>query len=263
MPSALCHGVELYYERLGNGPRLLYCNGSGATLDSVRPLLGMLAARFDVLAFDYRGIGASAPITEPYTMADVGADVAGLLDLVGWDRTALAGWSFGGMVAQEFAVTFPERLDRLALLATSPGGALASYPLDRLVDLPADERAARLLRLADTRWTSEWLSVHPDQSALAAGFALAHNGGETKAQARGRLLQLQARRGHDVLDRLHRVDCPTWVGCGRFDDIAPLVNGRAIVARTPDASLHVYNGGHLFLAQDPAAWPDLAEFLAV
>ena len=120
-----------------------------------------------------------------------------------------------------------------------------------------------MLRLADTRWTSEWLSAHPDQAALAAGFALAHNGGETKAQARGRLLQLQARRGHDVLDRLHRVDCPTWVGCGRFDDIAPLVNGRAIVDRTPDASLHVYNGGHLFPAQDPVAWPDLAAFLAV
>lgn len=58
VPSAWCHGVELYYERLGDGPKLVYCNGSGATLDAVRPLLGMLASHFDLLAFDYRGIGA-------------------------------------------------------------------------------------------------------------------------------------------------------------------------------------------------------------
>jgi pimeloyl-ACP methyl ester carboxylesterase len=255
--------VELYYELLGDGPKLLYCNGSGATLDGVRPLLGMLATRFDVLAFDYRGIGASAPATEPYTMGAIAADVAGLLDVVGWERTALAGWSFGGMVAQEFAVTFPDRVARLALSATSPGGAFASYPLDQLGDLPRDERATRLLRLADTRWTAEWLSAHPDQAALAAGFAAEHNGELTEAQALGRLLQLQARKGHDVLDRLHRVSCPTWVGCGRYDEIAPVLNGRAIVDRTPNATLHEYDGGHLFLAQDPAAWPDLAEFLTI
>lgn len=114
----------------------------------------------------------------------------------------------------------------------------------------------------DTRWTAEWLSNHPEQAALAAGFSAEHDGAQTDAQARGRLLQLQARKGHDVLDRLHRVSCPTWVGCGRYDEIAPVVNGQAIAGRTTAAALHVYDGGHLFLVQDAAAWPDLAEFLA-
>ena len=96
---------------------------------------------------------------------------------------------------------------------------------------------------------------------MPAGFAVAHDGDETETQARGRLLQLQARKGHDVLDRLHQVSCPTLVGSGRYDDIAPVVNGHAIANRIPDATLHVYGGGHLFLAQDPSAWPDLAAFL--
>ena len=248
---ALCRGAELHYERLGRGPRLLYCNGSGATLASVRPLLGILASRFDVLAFDYRGMGASSPATEPYTMADIAADLAQLLDAVGWDRTAVAGLSFGGMVAQEFAVSFPERLERLALLATSPGGAFASYPLDQLGDLPAGERAARSIQLADRRWTAQWLSAHPDQAALAAGFSTAQD-----------VLQLQARKGHDVLNRLHRVSCPTLVGSGRYDDIAPLVNGQAIADRVHHSTFHVYDGGHPFLVQDPAAWTDLEAFLA-
>lgn len=264
MPTAVCNGVALYYERVGRGPRLLYCNGSGATLDAVRPLLGMLASRFELLAFDYRGMGASAPVAEPYTMADLAADVAALLDIAGWDRTAVAGLSFGGMVAQEFAVSFPARLDRLALLATSPGGAFASYPLDRLGDLPADERAARSLQLADRRWTPQWLATHPAQAALAAGSGPEpeHGGAETEVCASGRLLQLQARKGHDVLDRLYRVSCPTLVGSGRYDDIAPVANGQAIADRIPDAALRVYDGGHPFLAQDRAAWPDLAAFLA-
>ena len=76
-------GVALHYECIGEGPRLLYCNGSGTTVDSSRPLLDMLSARFELLAFDYRGMGRSAPVTEPYAMADVAADVAALLDAVG------------------------------------------------------------------------------------------------------------------------------------------------------------------------------------
>lgn len=260
MPTAVIDGTDVYYERRGSGPRLLYCNGSGATLDSVRPLLAGLSASFDLLAFDYRGMGASAEVREPYTMADLAGDVAGLLDSVGWDRAALAGLSFGGMVAQEFAVTHPDRLDRLALLATSPGGGFASYPLDRLAELPAGERAQRTLLLSDRRWTAEWLAEHPDQAALAAGAEPGH-AAETPTQTRGRLLQLAARRGHDVLGRLHRISCPTFVGSGRYDEIAPVANGQAIADRVPGATLHTYEGGHLFLLQDPQAWPDLIEFL--
>jgi 3-oxoadipate enol-lactonase len=262
MPTVACNGVALHYERFGHGPRLLFCNGSGTTVDSTRSLLDRLSAQFDLLAFDYRGKGRSAPVPEPYTMADVAADMAAVLDDIGWDRTALAGLSYGGMVAQEFAVTFPDRLDRLALLATSPGGVFASYPLDTLADLPAEEFATRSLKLADRRWTPEWFAAHPEDAALLTALATDMSADETEAQTRGRLLQLQARRGHDVLDRLHRVTCPTFVGSGRYDDIAPVVNGQAIVDRITSATLRVYeSAGHLFLLQDPAAWPEITAFL--
>jgi pimeloyl-ACP methyl ester carboxylesterase len=264
MPTVACNVVALHYERLGDawGPRLLFCNGSGTTVSSSRPLLDMLSAQFDLLAFDYRGMGASPPATEPYTMADVAADIAGLLDAIGWDRTALAGLSFGGMVAQEFAVTFPDRIGKLALLATSPGGAFPSYPLDTLADLPPAEFAVRSLTLVDRRWTPGWFAAHPEDGALLATLAADASAEDVEAATLGRLLQLEARKGHDVLDRLHRVTCPTFVGSGRYDDIAPVANGQAIVDRITDATLRVYeNSGHLFLLQDPAAWPEIAAFL--
>jgi pimeloyl-ACP methyl ester carboxylesterase len=72
---------------------------------------------------------------------------------------------------------------------------------------------------------------------------------------------LQARKGHDVVDRLNRISCQTLVGSGRYDDIAPIANGKAMADRIPGAMLRIYRGGHLFLMQDATAWPEVTEFL--
>ena len=152
MPADHVNGVELYWEQSGSGPRLLFCNGSGTTVQTVRPLLDLVAAKFDLLAWDYRGLGRSVPLTGPYTVADLAADAAGLLEIAGWDTCRVLGVSFGGMVAQEFAVSNPERVERLALACTSAGGGGgSSYPLQALQELPPGERAATELKLADSR----------------------------------------------------------------------------------------------------------------
>ena len=78
------------------------------------------------------------------------------------------------MVAQEFAVTDPARVERLALLCTSPGGAGgASYPLHELATLSQEEQALRGTQLLDTRFTPEWLAEHPGDRALAEMMVVA------------------------------------------------------------------------------------------
>jgi pimeloyl-ACP methyl ester carboxylesterase len=218
---------------------------------------------FDVVAHDQRGLGRTTIPPGPYSMADYAADAVALLDHVGWERCALVGISFGGMVAQEIAVTWPERITRLALVCTSPGGPeRASYPLHELAALPPAEAAAIGLRLLDTRFTPEWLADHPQDRALVD--ARAAGGAATKRAEvrRGELEQLEARRGHDVWDRLPRVTCPTLVAGGRYDGIAPPANSEAIASQIPGAELRLYEGGHLFFLQDRAAYPDLLAFLA-
>lgn len=74
-------------------------------------------------------------------------------------------------------------------------------------------------------------------------------------------MQLEARRGHDVADRLGRITCPTLVMAGRFDGIAPVANGRAIADRVPHAELRLYEGGHLFIIQDKQAMIDVRGFV--
>jgi pimeloyl-ACP methyl ester carboxylesterase len=261
MPVDHVNGVELYWEQSGGGPRLLFCNGSGTTLQGIRPLLDSLAGSFDLLAWDYRGLGRSVPLAGRYTIADLVADAAGLLELAGWGNCRVLGLSFGGMVAQELAVTHPERVERLALACTSAGGdGGSSYPLQKLHRLPPKERATAQLTLADSRWNERWLAAHPADRALAQRLA-AGQGRPDQAAAAASRAQFEARAGHDVWGRLDAITCPALVGYGKYDGMAPPQNSTAIASRIRGARLRGYDGGHLFLFQDPAALPEFEAFL--
>jgi 3-oxoadipate enol-lactonase len=205
----------------------------------------------DVLAYDHRGMGRSSAPEGAYSMADYADDAAGLLDAVGWDRCSVVGVSFGGMVAQELVLRHPGRIDRLVLACTSPGGAGgSSFPFETLDGLDPQARAARLLELLDTRWDAAWQAAHPD--AIAA-TAERFGGGDAR--------QLAARAGHDTYDRLPSIDVPVLVAAGHHDAVAPPANQEALAGRIPGARLEWFEGGHLFLTQDRAAWPRIVEFL--
>jgi pimeloyl-ACP methyl ester carboxylesterase len=263
MPTVNANGITIYYERSGSGPRLLLCNGSGSTIDDSRLLVAPFATRCDVVVHDARGLGRTEIPPAPYTMADYAADALALADHLDWSTFALAGISFGGMVAQELAVTWPDRVERLALLCTSPGGVGgSSYPLEELAALPPEEAAEQGTRLLDTRFSPEWLADHPADRGLVELIAARRGAPRSAEEQRGIAAQMEARRHHDVSARLASITCPTFVGAGQYDGIAPPANSEAIVARIPGSELRVYTGGHLFVAQDPAAFPDILDFLA-
>jgi len=260
VPTIHVNGIDLYYERWGEGPPLLFFNGSGTSLATTKMMLDPYAERFDLLVHDQRGLGQTGVSPGPYEMADYAADGAALLDHVGWDSCRVVGVSFGGMVAQEFAVTYPERVERLALVCTSPGGDFASYPLHTLADRDPAEAASLRLTLLDTRFTPDYLAEHEGARMLADFVTNAPAPSEEVQQ--GMAMQLDARSRHDVIDRLGSITCPTLVACGRYDGIAPLPNGEAIAARVPGAELRVYEGGHMFFIQDPTAQPEILDFLS-
>jgi 3-oxoadipate enol-lactonase len=254
--------LEMYYEFFGTGRPVLFFNGSGATLESSSLLIAALASQCEVLAHDQRGLGRTSIPEGPYTMAQYAQDGAALLDCVGWDRCAVVGISFGGMVAQEFAATWPERVEKLVLMCTSAGGeAGSSYPLHELGSLSVDERNKRITELTDTRFTPEWLATHPRDARMMSMRAEQAAIPKSDEVLRGERLQLRARIGHNVADRLHRITAPTLITAGRFDGIAPIANSQEIAARIPSAELRIYEGGHLFTAQDPNALSDINQFL--
>ncbi|TML86353.1 MAG: alpha/beta fold hydrolase [Actinobacteria bacterium] len=264
MPRARVRDIELHYERGGrpSGPPVLLISGTGGDLRQEPSILGgPLAATFDLLAYDQRGLGRSDKPDAAYTMADYGQDAMELLDAVAWDRCAVLGISFGGMVAQEMALLAPRRVTRLVLCCTSSGGSGgSSYPLHELDGLPQEERLARHLGLMDSRWDASWQAANPaivDLMRARAGV-----GPQDADAIAGARRQLEARATHDTYARLGQLTMPTLVCAGRFDAIAPLANAEALAAQIPSAVLQVFDGGHAFLFQDPTAWPAIAEFLA-
>ncbi len=259
--SFRANGIDIFYERAGVGPRLVFLNGSGATIESSRVLVAPFLQKFEVVTHDQRGLGRTGIPDNPATMEDYAADVGALMDHAGWDSASIVGLSFGGMVAQEFAVTYPQRVDSLVLMCTSPGGAQPSYPLHELEAVEPAERSVRYRRLLDERFDDEWLSDHRLDSMLVSVMEERGRAEKSAEQRRGERLQLDARWGHDVLDRLDRVTARTLVASGRYDGIAPPVNGRSIADRIPGAIFRLFEGGHMFMVQDPTASSAIIEFL--
>ncbi len=259
MPFADLPGVRIHYEIGGSGPRLVVLNGTGSDLrNRPSPFEWPISDQFEILSLDHRGLGQSEP-TDPEaqpTMADFGADVLALLDHVGWKTCAVLGISFGGMVAQEVAIADPDRVTRLVLACTSSGGeGGASYPLHELYTLPPDERARIYPTLNDTRagepgpvkdWVDRLAARRPQIDVVPTGLQL----------------QLEARRLHNTWDRLGAIRATTLVTGGAHDGIAPPDNAHKLASRIAGSVVQLFDGGHIFLWQDRAAWPAIANFLA-
>ena len=128
--------------------------------------------------------------------------------------------------------------------------------------MTADEQNRVRLRIADSRYTPEFLAAHPFDQRLVELAAAGRAAPRTDEQLRGEVMQLAARSGHDVWDRLGNITCPTLVAYGEFDGVAPPDNSRAIAGRITGSELRGYLGGHSFVWQDRTAWPDIIEYLS-
>jgi pimeloyl-ACP methyl ester carboxylesterase len=118
MEKVNVNGIELAYTRQGRGVPLVLLHGfplDHHTWDEIVPLL---ENTFDLIIPDLRGFGQSTTVDSPYTMDDLASDIAGLLDQLGIEKTAIAGHSMGGYVALAFAGLNPERVSALGLLST-------------------------------------------------------------------------------------------------------------------------------------------------
>ena len=115
-------GVQLAYEVRGEGEPLLMIHGLGYDRFGWGPLSDLLARDFKVVVFDNRGVGDSDVPEGPYAVSQMVADAVAVLDAAGIDRAHVFGVSLGGYIAQEFALTHPEKLKKLVLVSTAPGG---------------------------------------------------------------------------------------------------------------------------------------------
>ena len=265
MPFVTVRDLQMYYELRGTGPRVLGISGTGGDLRRAPTIFEMLPAQqFEILAYDQRGLGQTSRPDVPYTMADYADDANALLDAIGWERCLVAGFSFGGMVAQEFALRYPHRVERLVLASTSSGGpGGASYPLDELTDLPVEDYIRRVISLGDTRRDAAWQAANPTQFQTLFGQTLEglRVGADEPGRQNGARRQLEARVRHDTYERLPALRMPVYICGGRYDGIVPPPGFEAMQKQIPGARLELFEGGHLFFIQDPRAVQRMGTFL--
>jgi poly(3-hydroxyalkanoate) depolymerase len=235
---AIKHGVA-------SRPPLLLFNGIGANWELARPFLEALTDTTAII-FDVPGVGGSPVPTLPYRPSRLARLAASLVAELGYQEIDVAGVSWGGAMAQQFAHQYPTLCRRLVLAATSPGAIM----------VPA--RPSVLWKMA-TPWRytdKDYMSkVAPEiyggafrkDPSLIGSHAKAMHG----ARNRGYLYQLLAMTGWTSLPWLWSLPQPTLVLMGRDDPLVPVINGRVLAQLIPDAKLRLIDDGHLFMVTRP------------
>ncbi len=244
-------GVRIAYEVGGSGPPLVLVHGLGYARWGWEPVAEALAEDFTVVLLDNRGMGASDIPRGPYSARQMAEDVVAVLDAAGIDRGHLIGTSLGGMIAQEVALRWPERVDRLVLACTTPGGAkaypLPSQTLKLLADAPtlAPEVALRLF--VENALAPQTVAARPELVEQIYQRRLAFPPDPSGWQA-----QAAAGTTHDAFSRIQEIHAPTLILHGTDDNVVDARNAEILERGIPDARVVMFPGtGHLFFWEEP------------
>jgi 3-oxoadipate enol-lactonase len=246
VPSAALGDIEMHYEERGAGSPLLLVPGIPAIASDWAPLAEPLSRNRRVIAYDNRGSGATTVTPAPYSCTQLAADAVALLDALEIEWADVFGMSLGGMIAQELALGWPERVNRLALGCTHCGLAHAA---------PPSPEAGRAFALETDDWAERMQALAPFAFAPGVDGAFLERFIEKKSadvQApEGYRGQIEAVLAHDTYERLPRLSRPTLILTGDADAIIPAASSEVLHERIPGSRMEVVPGGHLFFLERP------------
>src|ERR1700752_2922412 len=257
MPKAAVNGLELYYEIKGDGEPVVLIPGFAAGRWIWFKQTDDLSRNFRVIIFDPRGVSASDKPEGSQTIALLADDVAHLLQTIGISSEHIVGASFGGFVAQEFALRYPWMTRKLVLCCTSSGGPNHIVPAPETLlalastkGLNSEERMRANLLLA---FTPEFVKSQEAEVDHIVRLRATNDVPEHIY-----LSQLQAAMNLNVESNLAEINRPTLVLCGDADVIFPVQNSLNLAARIPGAMLHIVKGGsHTFFIEQAGEFNQL------
>jgi pimeloyl-ACP methyl ester carboxylesterase len=242
-------GAKIHWDQQGRGEPVLMIMGLGWASNMWHRTRPMLAPHYHTIAFDNRGAGRSDVSPGPYSIALLASDAAAVLDAAGVERAHILGVSMGGMIAQEFALQYPDRVHSLILGCTAAGGPHV---------VQADADAIQLLFRRDSNAEERAKAAVPfiydsgtPRERIAQDLAVLS---EWYPNAEGYMAQLQGILAWEAHSRLGNIKAPTLVIHGENDRLVPAANGRMIAGRIPRARLVMLpHASHIFMTDQPAA----------
>ena len=259
MPKASVNGIKLYYEIEGDGAPVVLIPGFAAGRWIWFKQTAELSRNFRVIIFDPRGVSASDKPKGPQTISLLADDVAHLLDTIGIASAHIVGASFGGFVAQEFALKYPAMTRKLVLCCTSFGGPNHVVPAPETLQalastkgLNSEERMRANLLLA---FTPEYVQSQVDEVDHIVRMRATNEVPEHIYMS-----QLQAAMSFNTESRLAEIKSPTLVLSGDADIIVPVQNSRNLAAKIPGAKLQIVEGGsHTFFIEQAGTFNQILE----
>jgi tripartite-type tricarboxylate transporter receptor subunit TctC/pimeloyl-ACP methyl ester carboxylesterase len=235
------------YRIHGEGQPLVLIHGVGSDLEDLSAVAKALGGGFRILRHDLRGHGKSERVPGPYSLAGFAADLAELMNHVGFDRADVMGFSLGAMIVQQFALDFPERARRLAMVSGVAGRTEEERAavLRRLEALETSEPASHATASASRWFTDEFCAQHPEivESRLAR---IAANHKPSYAAA------YRVLATGDLAGELHRITHPTLVMTGEFDQGSNPRMAKLMHDRIQGSELHILPGlRHSILLEAP------------
>lgn len=259
MPKVSVNGLKIYYEIEGDGAPVVLIPGFAAGRWIWFKQTAELSRNFRVIVFDPRGVSASDKPEGPQTIGLLADDVAHLLDTIGIESAHIVGASFGGFVAQEFALKYPAMTRKLVLCCTSFGGPNHVVPAPETLQalastkgLNSEERMRANLLLA---FTPEYVQSQVDEVDHIVRMRATNEVPEHIYMS-----QLQAAMSFNTESRLAEIKSPTLVLSGDADIIVPVQNSRNLAAKIPGAKLQIVEGGsHTFFIEQAGTFNQILE----
>ncbi len=266
MPKILSNGLDHYYEQTGEGPSLVFIHGAFGDARIWEPQWKHFLGNYRVLRYDLRGHGRTgASDLDRYTMATYADDLVSLLNAVKIDSAVVCGLSWGGGIAQAFAVRNPERLKGLVLAGSTVSMSLTlGEKLLRYVLFPRSAMMLTIRMLSVEQFVrfSFWLA------GLTLGRHWLNRDEHTLEYLRQCMLQIDrseylkiwdAIYGFD-LQPLERISCPTLVLNGERDTKMVFRHTGEILRRVPQAEARVLPAAyHAMTLEEPEAFNGLLE----
>ncbi len=265
MPKVQVNDIAMNYEIHGKGFPLLLIAGMGADLTAWDAnLIRDLATKFQTIIFDNRGAGHTDCPKGAFSIKQFAADTAGLLDALGIPQVHVLGHSMGGVIAQQVAIDYPQKVAKLVLCSTNGGPTKSVSPpahviqgiMDRAQGKLTDEEIIDLK--VDHSFTKEFQQAHPDFIKKFRQKAAAYLMPPEIYQR-----QVQAAWGYNSVRFLKKLKVPTLIMQGKKDGLMPWENAEILVQLIPGAKIaYCPESAHtLYTAEPEAFMKPLLDFL--
>lgn len=249
MTYANNNGTKIYWQEHGAGEPLLLISGLGGTHQDWRRLLPELSAQYRVIVFDNRGAGATSFTDEAFSIPLLASDARAVLEAANVEAAHILGMSMGGMIAQEFALNYPEKTRSLILAVTNCGGR-ESVPAQLEVYLALQGRGVATPEDAFWAMAPFIYDANTPRERLEQDLA-AREGVFTKPENFMRQLQaITTWQGTHA--RLASVNAPTLILHGKNDRLIPCANSHVLAGQIPNAELvELDDASHIFMTDQP------------